>query len=84
MKPKELLIAAKEEVQGTPLSALPHDAYEVLREHGLELVDAFVTWKEENTDHPRNWSLGRKIYDTSIMLFLQFFTSVRLGRLQLH
>lgn len=77
MKPKQLLSAAREEVQETNLASLPHDAYEVLREHGLELVNAFVTWQTGNKNHPRNWSANRKAYDTSIMLFLEFFTSVR-------
>ncbi|KAL8721857.1 MAG: hypothetical protein Q9225_001534 [Loekoesia sp. 1 TL-2023] len=76
MKPRQLLSAAREEVQGTNLASLPHDAYEVLREHGLELVNAFVTWETGNKNHPRNWSANRKAYDTSIMLFLEFFTAV--------
>ncbi|KAL8836741.1 MAG: hypothetical protein Q9170_002805 [Blastenia crenularia] len=76
MEPKKLLTATTAELKETNLASLPHDAYEVLHEHGLELVDAFVTWKTGNKNHPRNWSTKRKVYDTAIMLFLQFFTTV--------
>ena len=52
-------------------------ASDVLLSHGLTKgADGFVRWAKNNPDHPRNWSFGRKCYDTSLIIFLDFFTSV--------
>ncbi|KAM0251905.1 hypothetical protein ACHAQJ_007967 [Trichoderma viride] len=48
----------------------------VLLNHGLTLSsDGFVRWGKNNPDHPRNWSFARKAYDTSLIIFLDFFTT---------
>jgi hypothetical protein len=48
---------------------------EQLSRHGLELsATDHVQWKSDCIDHPRNWSLWRKIYDTSIVMLLEFYT----------
>jgi hypothetical protein len=33
-----------------------------------------VTWAEGNSQHPRNWKLGRKLYDTGMIMVVELFT----------
>jgi hypothetical protein len=48
-----------------------------LRALGLELdEDGVVRWERSNELHPRNWSLGRKLYDISLVVTLDFATYV--------
>jgi hypothetical protein len=50
---------------------------EQLSHHGLELsATGHVQWRKDCTDHPRNWSRWRKTYDTSVVMFLEFYTWV--------
>ena len=56
---------------------LPHAVQVQLQVQGLEEVqDYFVDWCHNNPEHPRNWQMGRKLFDTSVMMFLEFFTYV--------
>ncbi|KAJ5157851.1 uncharacterized protein N7482_008951, partial [Penicillium canariense] len=49
---------------------------EQLLHHGLELSSTgYIQWRQDCKDHPRNWSLWRKTYDTSIVMFLEFYTT---------
>jgi hypothetical protein len=42
---------------------------------GLKLVeDGCLKWKSDASDHPRNWSIARKTYDTGLVLMLDLFT----------
>ena len=47
-----------------------------LARSGLQIAaDGFhIQWAPVNPRHPRNWSRCRKIYDTSLVIFLEFFT----------
>ena len=49
-----------------------------LRQYGLEFAtDGFhIRWAKGNQRHPRNWSIVRKAYDTSLIIFLELFTYV--------
>jgi hypothetical protein len=48
---------------------------ETLAQHGLErLPSGYIQWQKDSIDHPRNWSYPRKLYDTSIIIFLEFYT----------
>ncbi|KAL3476608.1 major facilitator superfamily domain-containing protein [Aspergillus californicus] len=51
---------------------------EQLARHGLEMdvATGYIRWQRDSKDHPRNWSLLRKTYDTSLVLFLEFYTTV--------
>ena len=58
-------------------SATPEDYIQsVLDGYGLELTPdgEYVRWTASNCRHPRNWSASRKIYDSSLIIFLEFFT----------
>ncbi|KAB8250858.1 subtilisin-like protein [Aspergillus flavus] len=48
-----------------------------LRQYGLEFAtDGFhIRWAKGNQRHPRNWSIVRKAYDTSLIIFLELFTT---------
>ena len=48
----------------------------ILEDNGLELTadGQFVRWSASNKKHPRNWHMPRKIYDTGLIIFLDFFT----------
>lgn len=46
-----------------------------LVEHGLTVCkDGFVRWNQGSPAHPRNWKQWRKVYDTAVILFLEFLT----------
>jgi len=47
----------------------------VLSEHELELTPdgQLVRWRRDNKRHPRNWPLPRRVYDISIIFFLDLF-----------
>jgi hypothetical protein len=36
-----------------------------------------VYWRPDSEGHPRNWSSRRKIFDTTIIILLEFYTWVR-------
>ncbi|CAH0047060.1 unnamed protein product [Clonostachys solani] len=35
----------------------------------------FIRWANANPRHPRNWTTNRKVYDTAIIIWLEFFTT---------
>ena len=48
-----------------------------LESHGLELADdGHVKWDRRNPAHPRNWTAGRKAYNTSVILLLELITTM--------
>ena len=48
-----------------------------LQLHGLEKrKNGSVGWIMDTKHHPRNWPVWRKTYDTSLIIFLDFFTLV--------
>lgn len=65
---------------GTLLSETPavqeSSVQSVLEEYELELTadGKHVRWSASNRRHPRNWSTSRKIYDTTLITFLDLFT----------
>ena len=45
---------------------------------GLELSDGGnIRWSKRTRAHPRNWKLGRKVYNTGVISFLKLITLVR-------
>ncbi|KAJ5312437.1 hypothetical protein N7508_003267 [Penicillium antarcticum] len=48
-----------------------------LDNYGLEYTPdgEFIRWSASNINHPRNWPLLRKIYDSSLIIFLDLFTT---------
>ncbi|KAF7591883.1 hypothetical protein BBP40_000928 [Aspergillus hancockii] len=49
---------------------------EKLALNGLEMSDnGFVRWRRDSRDHPRNWPAWRKAYDTTVIMFLEFYTT---------
>jgi hypothetical protein len=50
-----------------------------LRQFGLQVAadGVHLRWARGNPRHPRNWSILRKAYDTSLIIFLELFTYVR-------
>ncbi|KAL4878795.1 major facilitator superfamily domain-containing protein [Aspergillus karnatakaensis] len=51
---------------------------EQLARHGLRLdaQTGHIRWLNDSKDHPRNWTTLRKTYDTSLVMFLEFYTTV--------
>jgi hypothetical protein len=49
-----------------------------LAQYGLRMAaDGYhIQWAVGNPRHPRNWDISRKIYDASLLIFLEFFTYV--------
>lgn len=52
---------------------------EQVARHGLEIDpgSGYIRWRKDSRDHPRNWSALRKTYDTSLVMFLEFYTLVQ-------
>ncbi|KAB8068161.1 major facilitator superfamily domain-containing protein [Aspergillus leporis] len=48
-----------------------------LRQFGLQVAadGVHLRWARGNPRHPRNWSILRKAYDTSLIIFLELFTT---------
>ena len=48
---------------------------------GLEFTPdrRFVRWLASNRQHPRNWPMLRKIYDSGLIIWLDLFTYVRIS-----
>ncbi|KAL4816673.1 major facilitator superfamily domain-containing protein [Aspergillus spinulosporus] len=46
--------------------------------HGLEIDpgSGCIRWEKNSKDHPRNWSSSRKMYDSSLVMFLELYTTV--------
>lgn len=41
--------------------------------HGLALTkDGLVHWKEGGKQHPRNWKIHRKLYDSFLVILFEF------------
>lgn len=55
-----------------PRFYLKEQMQEHLRDHYLELTPdtKFVRWLRENPKHPRNWPMGRKVYDIGLVCLL--------------
>jgi hypothetical protein len=35
--------------------------------------DGLISWGSDSKDHPRNWTNARKVFDTTVIIFLEFF-----------
>ncbi|KAL8677047.1 MAG: hypothetical protein Q9186_006494 [Xanthomendoza sp. 1 TL-2023] len=59
-----------------------HQGLELIAKQTTEAQDKaepfmpVVDWQPGNHDHPRNWPLRRRIYDTGTILVLEFFTTL--------
>ena len=50
---------------------------ELLADLGLERrSDGLISWRSDSKDHPRNWTAARKAFDTTVIIFLEFFVTV--------
>lgn len=48
-----------------------------LEKYGMSVEgDGLVSWHAGSQGHPRAWSLGRKIYDTTVIIAVEFVMSV--------
>ncbi|KND86755.1 putative transporter [Tolypocladium ophioglossoides CBS 100239] len=57
--------------------AVAVDEASQLRAYGVERRhDGLIYWKSDSTDHPRNWSTVRKVFDTAVIIALEFYTTV--------
>jgi hypothetical protein len=48
---------------------------ETLKKFGLRLEsDGCLNWQIDASAHPRNWSVSRRAFDTSVLLALDLYT----------
>lgn len=48
---------------------------ETLEKFGLRLEDdGCLNWRADASAHPRNWSVSRRAFDTSVLLALDLYT----------
>ena len=63
-----------------PLAAtvdIPRRVSDALQAKGFDVDgDDVVRWAEGSITHPRRWPLLRKVYDTAIICFLEFFMTL--------
>lgn len=65
------MVMATEKNLGAALTELRR----TLEDHGLEMSeDGHIKWQKDNPEHPRNWVMWKKIYNTSVILFLELVT----------
>jgi hypothetical protein len=51
------------------------DTEKQLSEAGLQRTRSNrVQWDKKHEEYPRNWPIKRKVFDTSIVVFLEFYT----------
>ncbi|KAI9663138.1 MAG: hypothetical protein M1821_008186 [Bathelium mastoideum] len=43
---------------------------------GSTSTSSSITWRRDSCDHPRNWSSTRKLYDTTVIILLEFYTTI--------
>lgn len=56
---------------------VPRCVAEKLQARGFEVNDdGIVRWAKDSLTHPRRWPLMRKIYDSSVICFLEFFMTL--------
>ncbi|RAL12442.1 putative MFS multidrug transporter [Aspergillus homomorphus CBS 101889] len=70
MKPTSQITTSSIESEKDVLQSL-------LPQYGLRMTadGMHIRWAVGNSRHPRNWRLRRKIWDTMLILFLEFFTT---------
>lgn len=72
----EILPELKEHLQ---VNLINSEQYAAMDRLGLRLADdGFVKWKADASTHPRNWSVGRKTFDTGLIFVFDLFTYVTL------
>lgn len=56
-------------------SDFPQNLLDDLSREGLAITDdGIVGWTDRSALHPSRWPLKRKLFDTSVILFYEFFT----------
>ncbi|KAK5173928.1 uncharacterized protein LTR77_002609 [Saxophila tyrrhenica] len=57
--------------------AVPRKVSDALEAKGFEVDNTgTVRWAPDSLTHPRRWSLVRKLYDTAVICFLEFFVTL--------
>lgn len=47
----------------------------ILAPYGLERdSDGIISWAPGSPFHPRHWPIGRKVYDTALIILLELYT----------
>lgn len=47
----------------------------ILASYGLEREpDGLISWARSSPHHPRHWPIGRKVYDTALIIVLELYT----------
>lgn len=47
----------------------------ILASYGLSREpDGVITWAPGSPHHPRHWPIGRKVYDTALIILLELYT----------
>jgi hypothetical protein len=51
--------------------------HQTFADHGLHLTQSgFAEWDKQHAEYPRNWSMKRKIYDTTIISSFEFYATL--------
>ncbi|KAK3701469.1 hypothetical protein LTR37_015443 [Vermiconidia calcicola] len=57
--------------------AVPRNVSDALEAKGLRVdTEGVVRWAPDSITHPRQWPLLRKVYDSAIICFLEFFVTL--------
>ncbi|KAF4918448.1 putative transporter [Colletotrichum viniferum] len=64
-------------VEKSKLAVRETDESAILAHYGVERqTDGLINWKRDCKTHPRNWNFSRKAFDTVIIIFFEFYTTV--------
>ncbi|KAI9162727.1 major facilitator superfamily transporter [Paramyrothecium foliicola] len=59
------------------VTEINEDEASILAAEGLERnADGLIGWQKDSPDHPRNWTIQRKLYALSIIILLELYTTV--------
>jgi len=66
-----------ESVQCTTVQSIPDNVFKELEAFGLEVSEeGEVAWNERSNSHPKEWSHCKKVWNTAIVVFLEFFATL--------
>jgi hypothetical protein len=74
---KNFVVSSCESVPTDNEASPSHNDEAKLAAAGLERRrDNLIYWRSDCKDHPRNWSARRKVFDTTVIILLEFYTWV--------
>ena len=76
MKKPQIIVDTRSNSE-SPTNEVPRHVVDMLNEKGFDVdEDGVVKFQPNSRALPREWSLYRKLYDTTLICFLEFFMTL--------